>query len=83
MNVHLKPITLYGAAASGSIAVEAALTILGLPYELVEGATWVEASARKRVAPVNPMRQVPTVILPCGEVMTECAAILIYRMTRP
>jgi GST-like protein len=72
------PLTLYGAAASGSVAVEAALTLLGLPYQLIEGATWAEASARERVAPTNPMRQIPTLVLADGEVMTESAAILIY-----
>lgn len=71
------PVTLYGAAGSGSIAVEAALTLLGVPYALIEGATWVEESARDRVAPRNPMRQVPTLVFPGGEVMTESAAILI------
>ena len=30
---------LYGAQASGSIAVEAALTLLDIPYDLIEGAT--------------------------------------------
>ncbi len=74
----MTPITLYGAKASGSIAVEAALTLLGIPYSIVEGATWHEESARERVAPQNPMRQVPTLILGGGEVMTESAAILIY-----
>ena len=71
-------ITLYGAQASGSIAVEAALTLLGVPYDLVEGATWAQESARDRVAPTNPMRQVPTLVLPGGEVMTESAAILVH-----
>ena len=70
--------TLYGAKASGSIAVEAALTLLGVPYALVEGATWAEEEARERVAPVNPMRQIPTLVLPGGEIMTESAAILIH-----
>ncbi len=74
----LNPLTLYGAAASGSVAVEATLTLLGLPYQLIEGATWAEASARERVAPANAMRQIPTLVLPGGEVMTESAAILIY-----
>lgn len=72
------PLTLYGAQASGSVAVEATLTLLGLPYTLIEGATWAEAAARDRVAPTNPMRQIPTLVLPGGEVMTESAAILIY-----
>ncbi|WP_457351240.1 glutathione S-transferase family protein [Roseateles sp. P5_D6] len=78
MNSPAAPLTLYGAAASGSVAVEAALTLLGLPYQLIEGATWAEAAARDRVAPTNPMRQIPTLVLPDGEVMTESAAILIY-----
>jgi GST-like protein len=72
------PLTLYGSQASGSVAVEAALTLLEVPYTLIEGATWAEQQARERVAPVNPMRQIPTLMLPDGEVMTESAAILIY-----
>jgi len=71
-------LTLYGAQASGSVAVEAALTLLGLPYTLIEGATWAEEAARDRVATSNPMRQIPTLVMPDGEVMTESAAILIY-----
>ncbi|MEO5700605.1 MAG: glutathione S-transferase family protein [Casimicrobiaceae bacterium] len=74
----MTPITLYGAEGSGSIAVEAALTLLGIPYSLVEGATWALESARDRVAPHNPMRQIPTLLFPGGEVMTESAAILLY-----
>ena len=71
-------LTLYGAQASGAVAVEALLTLLGIPYRLIEGATWAEEQARERVAPVNPMRQIPTLVMPDGEVMTESAAILVY-----
>jgi GST-like protein len=71
-------VTLYGAEGSGSIAVEAALTLLNVPYDLIEGATWAEEAARDRVAPANPMRQVPTLVFPDGEIMTESAAILVY-----
>jgi GST-like protein len=77
MRSALAAIELYGAAGSGSIAVEAALTLLRVPYTLIEGATWAHESARERVAPVNAMRQVPTLIFPDGEIMTESAAILI------
>jgi len=73
----LAAVELYGAAGSGSIAVEAAMTLLGVPYTLIEGATWAHESARERVAPVNAMRQVPTLIFPDGEIVTESAAILI------
>jgi GST-like protein len=71
-------LTLYGARGSGSVAVEAALTLLGVPFDLVEGATWAEASARERLAPVNRMRPIPTLVRPDGEVMTESAAILVH-----
>ena len=71
-------ITVYGAEGSGSVPVEATLTLLGLPYRVVEAVTWVEQAAQERVAAVNPQRQVPAIVLPSGEVMTESAAILIY-----
>ena len=37
-----------------------------------------ERRARKRVETVNPLRQVPALVLPSGEIVTESAAILIY-----
>ncbi len=73
-----EPVTVYGAAGSGSVAVELTLTLLGVPYNVVEAVTWVEKAARDRVAPVNPARQVPAIVFPSGEIMTESAAILIY-----
>ena len=74
----MSQIALYGAQGSGSIAVEALLTLLEIPYTLVEGATWAEEAARDRVAPVNAMRQIPTLVLPNGEILTESAAILVH-----
>jgi GST-like protein len=74
-----KPITIYGALATGSVPVEAALTLLDLPYELVDG----EGPDRYDIAgPVNPLRQIPTLVLPGGEVMTESAAMLIWLADR-
>lgn len=75
---HPDGITLFGAAASGSVAVEAALTLLNIPFQVIEGATWASESARQRVGEQNAMRQIPTLILPGGEMLTESAAILIY-----
>ena len=69
---------LYGAAASGSVAVEAVPSLLGIPFRLVEGETWSSEAARERVGERNVMRQVPTLVLPDGEILTESAAILIY-----
>jgi GST-like protein len=73
-----EPITVYGAEGSGSVAVELTLTLLDIPYQVVEAVTWVEKAAQERVAVVNPARQVPAIIFPSGEIMTESAAILIY-----
>jgi len=69
---------IYGAAGSGSVPVEAALTLVGAPYKvIVDAPTWEGDHQRDRVAPVNPMRQLPAVIAPEGETMNESAAILI------
>ncbi|HLK23338.1 MAG TPA: glutathione S-transferase family protein [Caulobacteraceae bacterium] len=77
-----KPITIYGAKGFGSAPVEAALTLIGLPYELVAPATGVQVADDDAIARVNPLRQVPALILPGGEVMTESAAILIWLADR-
>ena len=70
--------TLYGAAGSGSVPVEAAMTLIGLDYRLIEAVTWEGDAERDKVAAVNPMRQIPALVLPNGEVLTESAAILIW-----
>lgn len=73
-----KPFVVYGAKGSGSVPIEATLTLLSLPYEVVEAATWEGEAEREAVAKVNPMRQVPALVLASGEVMTESAAILLW-----
>lgn len=73
-----KPITIYGAKGSGSVPVEAVLTLLGAPYEVIEAPTWDGEAEQAKVAPVNPLRQIPALVLPSGEVMTESAAMLIW-----
>ncbi|MBX3481455.1 MAG: glutathione S-transferase family protein [Caulobacter sp.] len=74
-----KSFTVYGAAGSGSVPVEAALTLLGLPYQVVEGATWsFDPEVLERVRAVNPLVQIPTLVLPNDEIMTESAAMLVW-----
>ena len=36
------------------------------------------AEARRSLAPVNPLAQVPTLVLPNGQILTESAAITLY-----
>jgi GST-like protein len=73
---------LHGAAGTGSTPVEAALTLIGQPYRLVEAGSWEETARGEAMARVNPMRQIPALVLPSGEVMTESAAILIWLADR-
>jgi GST-like protein len=77
-----KPYVVYGQKGAGSVPVEAALLLLGQPYKLVERAPTEKPEAGdisdEEMARVNPMQQVPALILPNGELMTESAAILIH-----
>ena len=61
-----------GQAGTGSVAVEAALTLLGLSYRVEE------VMFEQLQSGVNPMAQVPSLRLPGGSLMTESAAILIW-----
>lgn len=70
--------TLYGSLGSGSAAIEIALRACALPYTVVRASTWEPDSALDELARVNPLRQIPTLVLPDGSVLTESAAILIH-----
>ena len=77
-----KPYVVYGQKGTGSVPVEATLRLLGEPYELKQPASWESPESghldAKAMARVNPMQQVPALILPNGKLMTESAAILIH-----
>jgi GST-like protein len=63
----------------GSVLVETQLVWYGLPHEIEDlGDLFKSAEARDRLRPVNPLTQVPTLVLPDGEVMTESAAITLH-----
>lgn len=68
----------YGASGSGSVPVEAALGLIDLPYRVEERAPWESPERAAELARTNPMLQVPALVLPSGELMTETAAILIW-----
>jgi GST-like protein len=63
----------------GSTIAEAQLAWYGLPYEVEDvDDLFAAAAAREHLSAVNPVAQVPTLVLPNGEVMTESAAITLY-----
>ncbi|MCQ3032626.1 glutathione S-transferase [Pseudomonas syringae] len=68
--------TLFGAEGSGSAAIEIALKYCGADYRLQAASSWEEGSGRDELRRINPLLQVPTLVLPDGTVLTESAAIL-------
>lgn len=72
-------LTLYARDGWGSVLVEAQLDWYGLEYRLEKvGDLFDSAEARAALARVNPLAQIPTVVLPDGKVLTESAAITLY-----
>ena len=68
--------TLWGRAGWGSTLVEAQLVWYGLPFRFEPvGDLLREPDSRIRLQAVNPLAQVPTLILPDGQIMSESAAI--------
>ena len=70
--------TLYGAPGSGATPVHAALTLIGAPVKAIDVAPWEGDAEREKLSAVNAMRQVPVLVMPSVEQMTESAAILIW-----
>ncbi len=70
--------TLFGFKGSGSASVECALEMTGAPYRIVETASWEDNGALVELERVNPLKQIPTLQLPGGEILTESAAILMH-----
>lgn len=69
-------IQLYENPGWGSAIVKLQLAFYGLTYQLVAaGNVHQDPVARAALGRVNPLIQVPTMVLPDGEVMTESAAM--------
>jgi glutathione S-transferase len=69
---------LYGRPGSGSVVVEALLETAGAPYEVEFIERWEHGCVPEKLARVNPLGQVPVLLLPGGEIMTESAAMALY-----
>ena len=70
--------TLYGKKGSGSASVEVALAIIGAPFHVVETASWERNDAFADLLKVNPLGQIPTLVLADGSALSESAAIHIH-----
>jgi len=73
---------LYWARNTGAFAPEAVMTLAGVPFERVavdvDGSEHHGAAYRR----LNPMGQVPLLVLPDGQAMTESAAMLLHLVDR-
>lgn len=70
---------LLGEPGWGSTIVEAQLAWYGLDYDFESvGDLFASAEARQKLGALNPLAQVPTLVLEDGEVMTESAAITLH-----
>ena len=69
------PWTLLAARGCGSTIVEAALVLAGVAYDREEIDYATPGPGRDRLRALNPLGQVPTVVAPGGQVLTESAAL--------
>lgn len=70
--------TLYGTRGSGSASAEMALLATGATWRFVRASRWEPDSAFDELLHVNPLGQIPTLVLPRKQVLTESAAILMH-----
>jgi GST-like protein len=69
---------LIGSLDCGSIIAEMAMALAGLHYTTTDIPYLKEGQERERLLSLNPLGQVPTLVLENGAVMTESAAIVLY-----
>ncbi|HEX7156491.1 MAG TPA: glutathione S-transferase family protein [Burkholderiaceae bacterium] len=69
---------LWGCKGCGSAIVESMLQLAGLRYEFEEVDYTEPGPRRDRLLALNPLGQVPVLVLPDGSVMTESAAIAFH-----
>jgi GST-like protein len=69
---------LIGSLGCGSAIVETAFAVAGLPLRLTDLPYLEPGPGRDRLLSLNPLGQVPALVLPDGAVMTESAAMILH-----
>jgi GST-like protein len=69
---------LIGSRGCGSAIIEAALRLAGLDMRITDVPYLKPGPGRDRLLRLNPLGQVPTLILPGGAVLTESAAMILH-----
>jgi GST-like protein len=79
MALELSPLKLFGRPGWGSALTEAQLVWYGIPFEFNEvGDLFSDPSARRELEKINPLGQIPALVLADGRVMTESASITLW-----
>ena len=68
-------LTLWGHRGWGSTLVEAQLDWHGMPFRMIDVQPLKNADDKARLVEVNPLAQLPTLVMADGTIMTESAAI--------
>ncbi|AKT36145.1 glutathione S-transferase family protein [Chondromyces crocatus] len=75
-------LTIHGSKGWGSAIIEAACELVGEPYTIEAVDPSTPGKALDRLLALNPLGQVPTLVLPDGSVMTESAAVMLWLLER-
>ena len=81
MRTMKKPL-LVGSKGCGSVIVEAAFALGAVAHDYEEVDYAADSPTRARLLEVNPLGQVPALVLPGGEVVTESLAMIHYANDR-
>ena len=74
----MKTHRILGEPGTGSVLAECFFTLAGIPYEFEEVSYSEPGPRLERLLAVNPVRAVPAIELPDGNILTETVAIMIY-----
>lgn len=75
----MSTIKLFGQPGWGSALTEAQLVWYEIPFEFeTVGDLFADEAARQALEKVNPLAQIPTLVLDDGQIMTESAAITLW-----
>src|SRR5688572_4275929 len=72
-----KPLV-FGCKGCGSVIAEAFFVLAGIEYDRKEVDYTINSPERDELLSYNPLCQVPTIVLPNGEVLTETLAVAHY-----
>lgn len=70
--------TIHGDRGSGSLIIEALLAEAGAPVRLIDHALETDAQRDPAYLAINPMGQLPALITPHGQLVTESAACVLF-----